>query len=295
MHFSGDLPLGTITHQGNPRLSPLNEKCIPDLTLQDEGLHMLGRAEISDHSHTKHQKSSGWSELKRKVRTRARKILRSSIITIDGIKLEVDRNHYPPNVVRALYGERYEDMEAAFVRQAVKSGDRVLEIGAGIGFISMLCARACGADAVLSYEANPANEAFIRRNFALNNLHPQFRSKAISVEKGEGVLFVEHNFLSTGFINRGNGKKMAVQCDPIDEVIREFRPNCIVMDVEGAEIDLLPAAPLGGVDKIVLETHARVVGAPAIADLEAHLQAQGFIRANPGRGKVCLYLRRAAA
>jgi hypothetical protein len=66
------------------------------------------------------------------------------------------------------------------------------------------------------------------------------------------------------------------------------------MDVEGAEIDLLPAAPLDGVTKIIVETHARIVGAPAIRDLDAYLQSQGFVPAGGNRDKVCFYLRRGA-
>ena len=253
---------------------------------------MLKRLDPADLQDIQGYKAPDWfSRLRRKLRTRARKIVHSRIVTIDDIKLEVDRRRFPAKVVRSLYGERYEDMEAKLVCRSLRRGDRVLEMGAGIGFISMLCARICGADAVLSYEANPENEPYIKRNYALNNLFPQFRNRAVSVSKGEMPLFLDPNFLSTGFINRGYGKKTTVACDAISDVIREFRPNCIVMDVEGAEIDLLPAAPLEGINKIILETHARVVGQAAVNDLDGYLRAQGFLRTNPDGGKVCLYLR----
>jgi FkbM family methyltransferase len=241
----------------------------------------------------KAQKLSWFARLQHKLKIKSRKFRRPKVIGIQGIKIEVDHDRFPKSIVRALYRERYEDREAELVRQTLRRGDRVLEIGAGIGFISLICAQRCGADAVLSYEANPDNERFILRNFALNNLFPQFRSRAVSVAKGEAVLFVEPNFLSTGLISRGNGTKTAVQCDAIADVIWEFRPNCIVMDVEGAEIDLLPAAPLDGVTKIILETHPHVVGSPAIRELDAYLQSQGFACPNPDSGKVCLYLREA--
>jgi FkbM family methyltransferase len=168
----------------------------------------------------------------------------------------------------------------------------VLEIGAGIGFISLLCAKRCGADAVLCYEANPANEVLIRRNFELNSLSPELRSRAIAVASGERELFIEPNLLSTGFVDRGNGVATMVPCDGIADVIQEFRPNCLVMDVEGAEIELLPAAPLGRIDKIVLETHAHIVGDATIETLDSQLKAEGFIRADELDGsKVWLYLR----
>jgi FkbM family methyltransferase len=193
--------------------------------------------------------------------------------------------------VRALYHERYEAKEAALVREVLMPGDRVLEIGAGIGFVTLLCARRCGPKAVLSYEANPENEVLIRRNFELNGLFPQLRSRAISVESDERELFVAKNLLSTSFLDRGESTGTPVQCDAIADVVEQFRPNSIVMDVEGAEIDLLPAAPLDGIDKIILETHPHIVGDVAVTVLDAHLLAHGFVRQRRNLGKVRLYLR----
>lgn len=230
--------------------------------------------------------------VERKLKIKTRKFRRPRIIDISGIKLEVDRRRLPSSVVRALYKERYEEREAALVNRVLVPGDRVLEIGAGIGFISLLCAKRCGADSVLSYEANPDNEALIRRNFELNGLQPLLRNRAISVSNDQRELFITPNILSTGFINRGRGMATVVQCDAIADVVQEFQPNCLVLDVEGAEVDLLPAAPLEGITKIILETHARIVGDAAIRGLDIHLQSQGFTRYDSMRtDQVWLYLR----
>ena len=218
------------------------------------------------------------TRLEQAIRIRARKLRQPRIITVAGVRMEVDRERLPPDVVRALYKERYEDREAALVRNMIEPGDRVLEMGAGIGFITLLCAKRCGAENVLSYEANPHNEPLIRRNFELNGLRPQLRIRAVSVTSDERELFVDPNILSTGFINRGRGATAMVKCDAIADVIDEFQPNCLVLDVEGAEIDLLPAAPLDGVNKIILETHARIVGEEATRNLDLNLQSRGFTR-----------------
>jgi FkbM family methyltransferase len=230
-------------------------------------------------------------QLERSIRIKTRKFRRPRVISINGIRLEVDRSRLPSVIVRALYRERYEDKEAALVREVLMPGDRVLEIGAGIGFVTLLCARRCGPEAVLSYEANPENEALIRRNFELNGLFPQFRSRAISVESDQRELFVAKNLLSTSFIDRGESTGTQVQCDAIADVVEQFRPNSIVMDVEGAETDLLPAAPMNGIAKIIVETHPHIVGEAAIAALDEHLLAKGFVRQRRNLGKVRLYLR----
>ena len=245
-----------------------------------------------DHRPIQSEPAPWFSHLKRKLTIKTRKFRRPRVIRVSGVKLEVDRSRLLPEVVRALYKERYEDREATLVREVLAPGDRVLEIGAGIGFVSVLCAQRCGAGAVLCYEANPDNEALIQRNFALNGLWPQLRCRAMSVSSGERQLFVEPNILSTGFINRGMGVRRVVKCDAIADVVREFRPNCLVLDVEGAEIDLLPAAPLEGITKIILETHARIVGDDAIRKLDIYMRSQGFTRfAAARKDKVWLYLR----
>lgn len=48
------------------------------------------------------------------------------------------------------------------------------------------------------------------------------------------------------------------------------------MDAEGAELELLPAADLSSLRALVIETHAKITGADSVADLKAHLIAQGF-------------------
>ena len=248
---------------------------------------------IDSHPRPALSEMAAWlGRLQRKIKIKSRKYRRPRVISIAGVKLEIDRKRLVPEVVRALYRERYEDREAALVSEKITPGDRVLEIGAGIGFVTLLCAQRCGEDQVLAYEANPQNEALIRRNFVLNRLSPRLRIRGVAVKHGEHVLFVEPNHLSTGFINRGNGARRYIKCDAIGDVVREFQPNCLVMDVEGAEIELLPATPLQDISKIILETHSRIVGEPAIRDLHNHLTAQGFDRSEAfSHGKVWFYER----
>ena len=235
---------------------------------------------------------SWWERAKRRLRIKARKYMRPRVVTLSGVRLEVDPKLLPAPVVRSLYKESYEDREAALVRDVLEPGDRVLEVGAGIGFISLLCAQRCGPEAVLCYEANPENGALIRRNFELNGMSPQFRNRAVSATGDDRELFVAPNIVSTSFIDRGDGARKVVECDAIGDVIKEFRPNCLVMDVEGAEIDLLPAAPLEHISKMIVETHAHIVGAAAVRDLDVLVQSQGFARFEAFRNsRVWLYLR----
>ncbi|MEJ2228770.1 MAG: FkbM family methyltransferase [Alphaproteobacteria bacterium] len=242
------------------------------------------------------------SRLQTYLRVKTRKFRKPRVIAIDGVKLEVNRKHMPPDVVRALYKERYEKRKSLLVREVVRPGDRVLEIGAGTGFISVLCAQRCGADAVLSFEANPANLPIIRRNFELNGITPQLRGQAISASGGKKRLYVAPNLLSSSLLEKGttNGEETNKQTNAseeietcgIAEVINEFRPNCITMDVGGAEAEILKIAPLDGVVKIIVATHEHVISKNTLDEMSKHLKSHGFEHNTAFEtGRVHLYLR----
>ncbi len=153
----------------------------------------------------------------------------------------------------------------------------MLEIGSGLGFISILCSQRAGEGLVLSYEANPALQTAIEGNYRLNGLTPNLRMRAVTVE-GQPISFFQNaNVISSSLLDRENdARKITVESDPINGVIAVHSPDVIVMDVEGAEVDLLEAADLSGVRAIVVETHEHIVGADKIAAMITALAAKGL-------------------
>ncbi|PTW60426.1 FkbM family methyltransferase [Breoghania corrubedonensis] len=210
------------------------------------------------------------------IKERLRKGLKVKTVTIDGIRVVSDTAFVTKEIRNALYKERYEDEELSLVAEAIGQGDRVLEIGAGIGLISMACAKRCGAENLLSYEANPSLEAVIRKNHALNGLYPELRTRAVSVQAGETKFYFNDNIFSSSLYDRDFGGEAVVQCDAFADVITAFNPTAMVIDVEGAEVDLIPAVDLGGVDKIIIELHPHIVGQDKIDALIAYFHAEGL-------------------
>ncbi|MEI2387823.1 FkbM family methyltransferase [Breoghania sp. JC706] len=210
------------------------------------------------------------------IKEKLRKGLKVKTVTINGIRVVSDTAFVTKEIRNALYKERYEDEEMALVAEAIGPGDHVLEIGAGIGLISMACAKRCGAENLLSYEANPSLEVVIRKNHALNGLYPELRTRAVSVEAGETRFYFNDNIFSSSLYDRDFGGEAVVQCDAFGDVIADFRPTAMVIDVEGAEVDLIPAVDLTGIDKIIIELHPHIVGQEKIDVLIGHFHAQGF-------------------
>lgn len=212
----------------------------------------------------------------RNIQKSFRRFLNVKSVRLDGILLSTDLKDVSPIVRDGIFKGTYEEPERILIRSSLAAGDRVLEIGAGIGCVSLICARICGAENVLSYEANPGMARVIQANYALNGLKPNLRSKAISDQGREVTFFIADNIISSGLTERGAGRSHTLPADPFAEVIAEWKPTIIVMDVEGAETTLLPACDLSGVSKMIVELHPHIVGPEKIDHLKKQLRAVGF-------------------
>ncbi|KAB2660451.1 MAG: hypothetical protein DVB32_05290 [Verrucomicrobia bacterium] len=142
----------------------------------------------------------------RNLKKGIRRLLKAETVTIDGVTATTDPKWVSKAVRNGLFKETYEEPERILTRGALTKGDRVLEVGGGVGFVSLICAKICGAENVLTYEANPSMQAVIKKNFELNGLTPQLRSKAITSDGGEATFFISDNIISSSLYEREGGK-----------------------------------------------------------------------------------------
>ncbi len=208
-----------------------------------------------------------------------------------GVALNTGPDDLPESVRSHIFKGGYEAVEAELVSDIVRPGDRVLEVGTGIGFVSILCTKLAGQGRVTSYEANPKLEPTIRANYALNALQPDLRMKAVTVDGTQISFFANDNILSSSLIDRNlSATEITVETDAMADVMAEVQPDVIVMDVEGAETELLPAADLSGVRALIIEVHPHIIGAEAIERMDFALADQGFLPTQT-RHKTVLYAR----
>ncbi len=211
-----------------------------------------------------------------KIIYKLRRKLNLETLQVNGIKVCVDERLVPKSIRKQLLQKRYESQELELVRATLVAGDKVLEIGAGIGFIGIACTRICGPGNVLSYEANPAMMPLIEKNYALNGLEPNLVARVVAAQSGEAEFFFSDHPLSSSLVDREKGKPSVVKADAIADVVEDFEPTAIVMDAEGAEIDLLRNCSLEKIRKMIVEMHPHVVGNEAIESLCDHLSTAGF-------------------
>lgn len=181
-------------------------------------------------------------------------------------------------VRNGLFKRTYEVPEQTLLQQAVRPGDTVLEVGAGIGFIGLLSARMAGPSGrVVSYEANPRLQPVIAANYALNADRPELRMRAITQDGAPVTFHVSDNVVSSSLYQRAETQSaVAVDSDALHAALSEIAPDILVMDVEGAEVDLLAEGDLAPIRAAVIELHPHIVGEARIADLIDSLAARGL-------------------
>ncbi|WP_341861144.1 hypothetical protein [Gymnodinialimonas sp. 57CJ19] len=101
----------------------------------------------------------------RTLRRRYHELVNSQTVSLDGIRVDARADVVGHDVRREIIRGTYEFAERKLLAQVLRSSDRVVEMGAGIGAIGLLASRLIGAENVTSFEANPALEAVIRSNY----------------------------------------------------------------------------------------------------------------------------------
>lgn len=180
----------------------------------------------------------------------------------------------PARTRREVLEGTHRSAAAAMIRDFLQPGDRVLEVGTGPGLTALLAAERTGPGQVVTYEANPALEPLIRANFALNDSAPVLRIAAISADGRD-------------FPVAGHAPTPGLS---VDAALAEHRAYALVLDAGGSEVEILTAADLRRVARIILATHPERTGPAAQRALEKTLVDRGF-RVRARAGATCLVTR----
>jgi FkbM family methyltransferase len=227
----------------------------------------------------------------RSLRRRYLTLTNAQTIRIDGVILASGLDAVPAAVREDLLRNTYEDTERKLLLKVLRPGMKVVEIGAGIGFIGLLASRIVGDANVWSFEANPSLEPLIRRNYDLNGLTPSLTMKAVTRNGNSVNFFRSDNIISSSVLDRSRGdQQITVESVAFDDVLAKLHPDVVIMDVEGAEVDLLAGALAAETRHLIVEMHPHIVGQQKIDNLLCHLEEQGFTLG--ARDRKTFYLER---
>ncbi|MEX1661576.1 FkbM family methyltransferase [Thioclava sp. 15-R06ZXC-3] len=213
----------------------------------------------------------------RSLRLWLHRVTRRKVTRLDGLCLICAEDKVPRSVAAGIIKGGYELAERQLARKAIRSTDRVIEIGAGVGVVGLICTKAASEGRVTSYEANSTLETIIRENYALNGLSPNLILKAVTVDGSPITFFRDPGIVSSSVIDRGlKSDQVTVESVSIKQALEETKANVLVMDVEGGEIALLEAADLSSIREMIIEVHPHIMGEKAIDGMLANLVERGF-------------------
>ena len=164
------------------------------------------------------------------------------------------------------------ETQRAFAR-LVRRGDVVYDLGANVGFYTLLGARlAGGAGAVYSFEPLPRNLEFLRKHVAMNALKNCFVMDAAVVDRdGEMQLDGSAAPATAHLVEGGNFAVRVVSLDSLVERGEIRPPNVMKIDVECSEVKALRGA-VRTIEtfrpRILLATHNRELHAECVEFLE---------------------------
>ena len=135
----------------------------------------------------------------------------------------------------------YEPETMAIFRSCLKSGMTIVDIGANLGYFTVIAAGRVGpSGTVLAYEPDPHNFGLLERNIAANGFkNVRAFPIALSDESGTRALFFGDNQTTHSFGDKRNtGRSESVVTDTLDNSLKTLghpQIDLIKMDIEGAE------------------------------------------------------------
>jgi FkbM family methyltransferase len=200
--------------------------------------------------------------------------------TVAGVKLEIDGSLLSPRTLAALRSGNYEDQESREVPGFLEEGDRILELGGGIGFISSVAARQRKAESIVVFEANPQLLPVIQHTHELNGVKATVVNAVVVPKQTTPTLpfYLRNDFWASSLASKpwGYSRTIEVPTRTLAEVLAEHKPTLLIVDIEAGEIDLFDDVELPGVKKVYLELHQNVIGRAGMKKIFDFFSARDF-------------------
>lgn len=145
--------------------------------------------------------------------------------------------------------EDYEPGAYAFLKQHIRRGDVVLDVGAHVGMYSVLFGRWVGAKGqVYAFEPSPATVPLLMTHLRINDIESRVTvvATAMGQQIGEATFYThgthcQNTFCPTAPNLPSNRDETTVPIDTIDHFcgVRGLQPDWVKIDVEGYELPVL--------------------------------------------------------
>ncbi len=180
---------------------------------------------------------------------------------LHGVKLSVPDAMLNEKLTTKLASGGYEAHEALAASKRVRAGNRVLELGSGLGYIASICAGLTDPEKVVTVEANPDMLPVIRGNLDRNGFGAVTLIHGAVTDLEDAGDVIEFEIRKSFWA----GRLAVMDSDPatvvqvplltLRSLLRAHRPHVVIMDIEGAEAHLFDAPWPAHVKTVLMELH----------------------------------------
>lgn len=201
-------------------------------------------------------------------------------VQLGRVRVPVISSLLSPIIINGLRKGWYERDERKAIEAAVQDGDRVLELGGGLGACSATAATVARLKSLTIVEANPNLLDAIRLTMSLNKIDGfELVWGAISTSPATSTrLQVGEHYWAARETSNTHGNTIEVPTLSPQEILNRAKPNVLICDIEGNEQDLIEVSDLSRLRSFIVEFHPDFYGMDTIEKLNAKLLSSGFIR-----------------
>jgi len=163
--------------------------------------------------------------------------LKSNFAEVQGHKMFLDSKD---SLCLSINGV-YEPFETELVKKEIKKGDVVLDLGANIGYYTLIFAKLVGKRGkVFAFEPDPTNFSLLKKNVEMNGYkNVELVQKAVSNKTGKIKLYLcEDNKGDHRIYNSHDGRQsIEIEAIRLDDYFKNYNGavDFIKMDIQGAE------------------------------------------------------------
>lgn len=151
-----------------------------------------------------------------------------------------------------------ENYETGLLKQIVKPGMRVVDIGANIGCYTLLMTRLTGPRGkIIAFEPDPDNYRLLTKNIKRNRIgNITAVQKAVSNQSGSARLFLNRGHRGDHRLFDHEGKRpfLEIETTTLDDQLAGNPVDVIKMDIQGAEL-----LALGGMAKTIARNTGLII------------------------------------
>lgn len=215
---------------------------------------------------------------------------------VNNIRLPFIENIISPAIRQSIQSGEYEAGELAIAKSIIRSDDRVIELGAGIGFLSSSLFQRARPQSYLAIEADPRLIPLIKRTFQLNRVGGVEVLNCVATDDPHAlaagqVMFAQHEEFWSSRVTGADGLAVPVPARSLNAILKQRDATVLICDIEGGEASLFPKLDISEIRALIIEVHPALLTSSEMRTIFDRAFDAGLTYDERSLGRVVAFVR----